>query len=107
MFKTCCALHNWLLAYDQRLDAWSNDMSPPGEEDDGPLRDFEDDDVPDVFLRLRERGRCMGQSGLDLSRVGAGAVVENQQFHIGYHTFQKALIAHFAYRYSLGRDQAD
>jgi len=42
------------LAYDNRLEAWTNDVAPPGEEDDGPLRNFADDDVPEVFIRLRQ-----------------------------------------------------
>lgn len=101
VWRTCCALHNLLLDVDGRAELWQDDVAPPGE--DLPLGLFDADDVPNIFLRLEKAGKSdpghRDLSGMEDEDIVRGATA--------YRPFQRELVQHCAYRWTLPAGHVD
>ena len=97
MWRTCCALHNLLLEKDDLASHWRHGVARPA---DG---DFEDDEMPEVFNRLRQHQR--GVPDNDLSGMARDRVAPDKD--ASYDAFRLALVEHFHYRWTQPRGHDD
>ena len=95
IFRTCCALHNYLLRWDHLDEPWGQ-----GRGWNGPLGDYDVDEdranapQEDFFGHGAPPGV---EAALDVSVVGAVSVVEEEA---SYYQLRKDLVTHIAYHHA-------